>query len=158
MTTETYQFGADSSVSIIRGSEGEALLTADLHEVSHAHVWAYLIDPDFFCKLFQRQLSVGYLRVITDSRQIPVCRRLAAEQPRAHFRHWSTNRTLHDKTILLPQISVTWLSTYNLTTGSWTMSYNRAARMTSPQITSRLAHEFEADWEVSRPVLPNNQP
>lgn len=155
MTTETYFFGKDASVAIIRGAEGLPLLKTDLNECSHAHLWAYLIDPPFFEALFRHQLDIGFIRVITDSRQIPAARRLAADNPRAHFRHWSTNRTLHDKTILLGQINVAWISSYNLTTGSWTMSYNRAARMQSPAIVAKLNFEFDKDWESARPILPH---
>jgi phosphatidylserine/phosphatidylglycerophosphate/cardiolipin synthase-like enzyme len=61
---------------------------------------------------------------------------------------------MHDKTIIFPQTGIVYLTTNNLTQGSWSMSLNRTARIESNELASRLADDFQLYWKMARPLLP----
>lgn len=128
-------------------------LRNELAEEGLVLVWAYLIDPLFFADLFANHLKTSKLLMLADSRQTPMLRALMESYYNLRAATWTTNRTMHDKTIVFPNLGITYLTTSNLTRGAWTMSLNSTVRVTSAGLTTQLADDFAAQWKEAR-VLP----
>lgn len=97
-----------------------------------------MIDPAFLFDLFRPFHPAGQLRLIVDNTQRFNAARVTADWPGFHAYTWSINRTMHDKTLLFPQLDVTWIGTMNLTRGSYTMSRNRALRIHNRELLTHL--------------------
>lgn len=153
-TTATDTPGFDCTVQIHSAQDALPALMTDLRTAKSIQAWIYLLDPHFFEELFKEHLPKTTFFAVADHRQKHSLANLAAQFPNFRPRTWAWNRTQHDKTILLPELSVTWLLTHNLTRGSWTMSSNRAARVQSKGLSNRLSKDFLTDYARARAVLP----
>lgn len=149
--------GFVANVKIHSAKDALPALHADLARARTIDAWIYLLDPHFFEELFREHLPRATFFAVADHRQKHSLALLAHDFPNFRPRTWAWNRTQHDKTILLPDLQVTWLLTHNLTRGSWTMSSNRAARVESAGLTHRLASDFLRDYARARAVLPKFQ-
>lgn len=143
----------NANVQLLEFGSALAQLRADLRRPGPCLAYTYLLDPLWFADLFSEHLSTSLLMVLADARQRPELRRLLAAHPKLQAATWSTNRTMHDKTLIFPQTNITYLTTANITRGSWTLSMNAVARIESPAFTRALEHQFNQHWHVAR-VLP----
>jgi hypothetical protein len=130
------------TVQVLKAPDALVRLEIDLRHRSPAFGWAYLLDTKFCSQLFLEHLTHSHLSMIVDNRQARHARTLVDHFPNFHAYCWSYNRTLHAKTFLFPHLAVTWITSYNLTVGSYSMSYNHAVRIDSPQITADLMRDW----------------
>lgn len=141
------------NVRLLSAQDALPQLRADLAAATKIYAWLYLVDETFFTNLFSDPLRDHDFFCVADHRQKPTLQTLVALFPNFYPRTWSWNRTQHDKTLILPNLEVIWLSTHNMTRGSWTLSTNRAARIESKEATKKLSETFLADYQRSRAVL-----
>lgn len=141
-------------IEILHGKKALEQITSDLDMTEPVLAWCYLIDPEWFTQLLATPLQHAQVQIIVDHRQRKTISTLLAVQPNLHARSWSWNRTLHDKTLIIPNRALIWLGTHNWTKGSWTLSTNRAARIVSRTATNQLLKIWMADYAQSRPILP----
>lgn len=152
-TRQEVAFEHDAKVTLLPFTSALPQLRRDLEDKSPVAIWTYLIDPDFFRDVFAAHLTHSPLLLLGDNRQRTTLIQLAATYRLLHSATWSSNRTMHDKTILFPKLNVTYLTTSNITRGAWTMSMNSTARIVSPSLTNHIEAEFHATWDTARPVL-----
>ena len=136
--SQNYNFGRNANVHMLEGLDAYGALLQDIRGETPIHAWVYLLEPEFFKTLFHAHLATKKLNLIVDNRQQPIVRDLLAIYPNLSAASHSTNRTMHDKTILFPALGVSWIGSYNVTRGSWSMSQNRAARVKSFSLCDEL--------------------
>lgn len=127
-------------------------LRADLEQRSVLLVYAYLIDPVWFDELFGPHLEHSLILLLADGRQRSMLRQLCTRHPRLRAATWSTNRTMHDKTLIFPQLDLSYLTTANVTRGSWTLAMNNVARIQSAAFTRALDQQFQEYWNHAHQV------
>jgi phosphatidylserine/phosphatidylglycerophosphate/cardiolipin synthase-like enzyme len=135
---------------------GEALhaLRRDLDAPGAVQVYCFLATTEWIMDLLHQHLQHSTAAILCDSRQRITLRPLLSNYRHLHVATWASNRTMHDKTIIFPQTGIVYLTTNNLTQGSWSMSLNRTARIESNELASRLADDFQLYWKMARPLLP----
>lgn len=153
-TTPFTTLDQPNSISILHGQEALETFEKDLAAPIDILAWAYLIDPPWFTSCLKTPLTFGHVQLIVDHRQRRTVAQLCRQHKNLHARSWSWNRTLHDKTLMIPSKGIIWLGTHNWTRGSWTLSTNRAARLVSRQATDSLLKLWMEDYKKSRPILP----
>lgn len=146
------------SVRLLGAQDALPQLRADLADATVLMAWLYLIDDSFFTNVFSEPLRRCDFFAVSDHRQKRTLETLTKIFPNFYPRTWAWNRTQHDKTLIIPNLDVVWLSTHNMTRGSWTLSTNRAARIKSPDATRKLKDVFLADYQRSKAVLPKAPP
>lgn len=156
VTDQHYDFAAGDSVQLLAGPRALTVLKTDLADLGDVYCWTFLIHDDFFAECMVPHLQHSHLYAICDHRQTTKARLLLSQHKRLRLRAWASNRTMHDKTILFPQASVTYLTTANFTRGSWSMAYNRVARIQSRRLTGRLADDFLLMFQRAKPLLPSD--
>jgi phosphatidylserine/phosphatidylglycerophosphate/cardiolipin synthase-like enzyme len=149
MTDET-RFAPNATVQLLSYESALAALRADLREPGPCLVYAYLMDPMWFHDLFGEHLESQMIMILADHRQRSELRRLLSRYHRLRAATWSTNRTMHDKTLIFPKLNVTYLTTSNLTRGSWTLAMNSVARIHCPALRQRLEDQFNDHWKAAR--------
>lgn len=117
-------------------------LRDDLNAPGPVYAYVYLLHPPFFRELVAPHLSRDALWILADAHQLAPLHELADEFPLLHCATWSRNRTMHDKTILFPQLDVIYLTSANMTRGSWTLSVNAAVRVENRGLCGDLAATF----------------
>lgn len=156
--TNEYNFGANANVHMLQGLDAYGQLLQDIRGITPVYGWAYLIETEFFKTLFDQHLKTKSTFLIIDNRQQPIVRNLLSIYPKLSAASHSTNRTMHDKTLLFPALGVTWIGTYNLTRGSWSMSQNRAARIKSHALALELLSEWDTQWRHCKILRPFQTP
>lgn len=144
----------DTLIQLLTSRDALDTLEHDLKQPTPVLAWAYLIEPEWFREMFATPLRQSNVQLLVDHRQRRTVQKLLHEEPNLHARSWSWNRTLHDKTLMLPQRNTIWLCTHNWTKGSWTLSTNRAARIVSRSTTTDLLKVWMSDYAQSRPIIP----
>jgi hypothetical protein len=151
MTTESY-FSMNAQVDLLDYQTALPALRSDLADRGPCLAYTYLIDTIWFHDLFGPHLAHSLLMVLADNRQRVALRGLTQEFAKLAAATWSTNRTMHDKTLVFPQKNVVYLTTSNLTKGSWTLSLNSTARIHCPAFCHRLEEQFHAHWRTALPL------
>jgi hypothetical protein len=141
---------------ILKSPDALAEFENDLSHVGDAYGWAYLIDPPFCRQLFLQHLTHSHIHLIVDNRQKRNAIELMHDYPTIHFYTWSSNRTLHSKTFLFPHINVTWISSYNFTLGSYSMSHNHAVRIESLTLARDLFRDWRHNQKTSK-LIPQRK-
>lgn len=157
MTTEI-RFSPNAQINLLTFETALSTLRDDLRRPGPCLAYAYLIDPPWFIDLFQEHLANSLLMVLADNRQRSELRTLVSHNPKLKAATWSSNRTMHDKTLIFPIDGITYLTTTNLTKGAWTLSLNNVARITCPSLCSKLAEQFHQHWTTARPVVGLQRP
>ena len=147
------RFSPNAQINLLTFETALSTLREDLRRPSPCLAYAYLIDPPWFLDLFKEHLANSLLMVLADNRQRSELRTLVSHHPKLKAATWSTNRTMHDKTLIFPLEGITYLTTTNLTKGAWTLSLNNVARITCPSLSSKLAEQFHDHWNSARPVV-----
>lgn len=129
-------------------------LRADLEHKSPALLLCFLADPMWFPDLFADHLTHSNLDVLCDHRQRNLLKPLLSAYKKLHIASWSANRTMHDKRIIFPELGVIYLTTNNITQGSWSLSINSTARIHSLKLAHKLADDFQAMWLHAKPLFP----
>lgn len=155
---QPYSFGANANVHMLEGLDAYGQLLQDIRGTTPIHAWVYLLEPQFFRTLFHTHLQTKQLHLIVDNRQQPIVRELLELYPKLNAASHSTNRTMHDKTMLFPALGVSWIGSYNLTRGSWSLSQNRAARIKSHALCLELLDAWCQMFENCKPVRPPQNP
>ena len=127
----------------------------DIAHSSLAYAQTYLLEEKFFDELFHVYLLNFDLHILTDHRQKPIAKQLLARYNHLHIRTWSTNRTMHTKTLLFWPSQSLYCGSHNLTRGSFSMSANTTIRIETPAIFSQYLTLFKAMYDRSRPVTPD---
>lgn len=143
---------AASNVRLLGLTEAHDQLCSDIANSCVIYAWAYLIEADFFTKLFKDHLAHARVYMIVDHRQRYVCAGLQDTHERFTARSWSYNRTMHEKSFIFPELQTVWTGSHNLTRGSFTLSNNRSARIESPQLTHALADAWHRDWTLAKTI------
>lgn len=130
-------------------------LRQDLELRGTVYTWTYLIDYDFAADLLGRHLQHSKLYAIIDHRMRGTAAKLQRSYPTFSARSWSYNRTMHEKTFILPETATTWLGSHNMTRGSYTLSMNRSARITSLSLCKTLEQIWWDQWQTAR-ALPRH--
>lgn len=141
-----------NTVQLIEAKDVLPRLKADIHLTATISLWCYTVEPKFFEQLFLQGRDLEETRVLLDYRQRDRLRPLQASNPCLHIRHWQRNRTQHDKSILLHSIGVAWVTTSNLHRGSFMLANNRALRLTTALVVTRMEQIFHDQWRMSEPV------
>lgn len=139
-----------SSIELLRRDAALKLLFRDLCESERSFIYGYLIDEDWATAFLAEPLARNYMKILGDHKQREVLRNLSGRFKRLECATWASNRTMHNKTIILPPIGVTYLTTANLTKGSWTLSVNVAARIASQNFTANAYAEFAELWNAAK--------
>lgn len=153
-TPDSYTFDPGDSVRILTNQTALAVLDSDLRDFDSLFAWLFLVDEKFFTDHFAPHLDHSPMYVIVDDHQKGTARTLLRRHRRLAAWSWSANATMHDKTLLFPNKGVTWLTTCNLTRGSWTRSFNRAARIESHALTSKLLEQFNKMTSTAKRLTP----
>lgn len=146
----------NANVQLLSFATAVENLRSDLARPEPCLAYTYLVEPLWFADLFGAHLSHSMLMLIADNRQRPQLRTLLSRHKKLQAATWSTNRTMHDKTLIFPVTGITYLTTANITRGSWTLSLNTVARIQSPAFTHALETQFHEHWRVCR-ILPRLQ-
>jgi len=154
MDTTDYSFGAQAWIDFLPLERALPTLRRDLSETGPVLLLCYLADPPWIHDLFADHLKHSELQILCDHRQRSTLKPFLKGNKNLHIASWSYNRTMHDKRVLFPALDTVYLTTNNLTHGSWTLSINSTARIKSAKITERLTNEFHAMWQLARPLLP----
>jgi hypothetical protein len=115
--------------------------------------WIYLITEETLAELIDNAQPSTYWQFVIDHRMRKIGRALMARHPNLLLGSWSANRTMHDKTILIQSTNTTWMLTHNMTRGSFSLSTNRAVKITSQGLTERLMESWCHDWKRAK-ALP----
>lgn len=152
METTTPNFSPNARVELLDFTKAYAVLKSDLADPGPCLAYAYLLDPIWFRELFTDHLQHSLLQMIGDSRQRTHMRLLQQQYKKLRCATWSNNRTMHDKTLIFPQKGIVYLTTNNITRGSWTMSLNSTARLECAELTRRLETQFHELWSAALPI------
>jgi hypothetical protein len=147
-------FAPNARVELLNFTQAYKVLRTDLSDTGPCLAFVYLVDVQWFRELFEQHLQQSLLMLIGDSRQRATLRILARQYTKLKAATWSINRTMHDKTLILPQKNIIYLTTNNITRGSWTMSMNSTARIECAEMTKRLEEQFHTLWDSCLPVTP----
>lgn len=142
----------EQSIILLQPHEVLSTIDHDLRGAAAVDAWIYSTEPLFFSTVFGPALTSCPIRVICDWKHRSPWIDLQRKYPLLSPRTWSTNRTMHDKTILLHGHHVTYLITANMHRGSFTLSRNRYARVITADFHQRLTEQFELDWLHSNPL------
>ena len=148
------QFGAPAHVDFLPIARALPTLRSDLEQRSPTLLLCFLSDPMWFTDLFADHLNHSNLDVLCDHRQRTHLKPLLSTYKRLHVSSWSANRTMHDKRIIFPELGIIYLTTNNITQGSWSLSINSTARIQSAKLAHKLADDFQAMWLHAKPLLP----
>lgn len=143
-------------IQSITQHNGLAELRRDLTRTGDVLLWAYLLKPDFFLELFAAPLAKNHLWVLADDHQRRILEDLQRTHPKLHVATWSHNRTMHAKTILLPESGIAYFTSANLTRGSWTLSVNTTIRIESEHFVTQMARDFHSAFQTAK-ILPLRQ-
>jgi hypothetical protein len=142
----------NAEVQILHGQEALKTMEQDMAKDGDMYGWQYLLMLPFAQSFLAEKLTRNKINLILDHKM----RNVAAEMQRwnANFRAWtwSYNRTMHDKTLIIPAEGLTYVATYNLTKGSWYLSSNRLTRIRNDQMSRILMGDWEKDRSVATKV------
>ena len=147
-------FDPGDSVKLFSYRATADLLATDLRERATVYAWIYLLKRPFTDTLLRDHLEHSDVFAIIDHRQKQPAAELAATFKTFHAWTWSTNRTQHAKTLVIPALNVTWLMSHNLTHGAWHMSVNHAARIHSASFAHNLLNRWTIDRLNAKAVHP----
>lgn len=131
-------------------------LDHDLDSATAVDAWVYSVDPYFFKTMFDPILGKLTFRVIADYRHSDPWRDLQRDHPKLTVKTWASNRTMHDKTVVIHGPRLVYLMTQNLHRGSFLLSLNRCARVQTAPFYASLMTRFEDDFHRCR-TLPARQ-
>lgn len=129
-------------------------LDFDLDSATAIDAWVYSVDPHFFRTMFEPVLGKISVRIIADYRHADPWRDLLNHYDRLTVRTWASNRTMHDKTLLIHGPRLVYLMTQNLHRGSFLLSLNRCARVQTTPFYQTLLVRYEDDFRRSRTLAP----
>jgi len=144
------------SIILLQPAEVLPTIDYDLNNATAVDAWIYSADPLFFSTVFGPALTSCPIRVICDWKHRSPWINLQQVYPHLTTKTWTTNRTMHDKTILLHGHHITYLITANMHRGSFLLARNRYARVRTRDLHQRLTEQFELDW-LSSTRLPVRQ-
>ena len=149
-TLETF----NAAIQMLPLGDALASLRKDLAASGMVQIYCFLTSVEWIMDLLHDHLQHSDAAILCDSRQRVTLKPLLQTYRRLHVSTWSTNRTMHDKTIIFPATNLVYLTTNNLTQGSWSLSLNRTARIRSAPLADRLSNDFNLYWKMARPLLP----
>lgn len=155
-TNLTATLPSGDTVQVLKAPDALHSLELDLAQPGPVHGWTYLLDPIFAKRLFLDHLTHSEIFLLIDNRQRKHAAELVNNFSNFHCWSWSYNRTLHAKTFLFPSLNLTWVASYNLTLGSYNMSYNHAVRIHSRSITADLLSDWNINQRHSK-ILPQRK-
>lgn len=129
-------------------------LDYDLDYATAVDAWVYSVDPYFFKTMFDPILGKIPFRIIADHKHSDPWRTLMKDHPKLSVKTWASNRTMHDKTIVIHGARLVYLMTQNLHRGSFLLSLNRCARVNTPDFYQTLMIRFESDLIRCRTLPP----
>jgi phosphatidylserine/phosphatidylglycerophosphate/cardiolipin synthase-like enzyme len=149
-------FPSGEAIQVLKAPDALASFQLDLTHHAPVYGWIYLLDPLFAVSLLSNHLEHSEIFVLVDNRQRRHAATLVNTFPRFHAWSWAYNRTLHAKTFLFPDLQLTWISSQNLTLGSFNLSYNHAVRIHSRRITHDLLRDWQDNQQHSK-IIPAKQ-
>lgn len=132
-------------------------LDHDMDKATALDCWVYSVDPYFFKTMFDPILGKLPFRVIADYRHSDPWRDLMRDHKLLSVRTWASNRTMHDKTLVIHGAQLVYLMTQNLYRGSFMLSLNRCARVHTSSFYHSLIVRFEDDYRRCRTLPPRQQ-
>jgi hypothetical protein len=133
-------------------------LDFDLDSATALDAWVYSVDAPFFTTMFGPVLGKIPIRVIADYRHSAPWRDLMNNYKNLRVSTWASNRTMHDKTIVIHGPRLVYLMTQNLHRGSFMLSLNRCARVQTTPFYQSLMVRFEDDFSKCRTLPPRQTP
>jgi hypothetical protein len=157
MSDEPVVYGYPATVQLFNGFDARARLSLDLAHNGPVLFWLFLMQADWLIDLIGPHLTHSHCQVLADHRQRSALKQFVKGYKMFHAATWATNRTQHDKTVLFPALNIAYLTTANITRGSWYLSHNSFLRVHSPSLVKRLEDEFHLQWRAARPLLPSER-
>lgn len=141
------------NIQILEADHALATLRHDFTANNHALIYLYIYNEQFLLDLLQPERRGLAYYILADHRQRPLLQKVKERHPILNIRTWATNRTMHSKTIVFPAAGATYLTTANLTKGSWTLSTNQCVRIQSRTLARALHDYFEQDWASAHSLI-----
>lgn len=136
--------------------EPRAVLPAirvDLLQTKSLRAQVYSLDPTFAAELFSNLDVLTPCRLLVDYRQVDAVKELARLRPQIQARRWASNRTMHDKCLILTGPDAVYLTTANMNKGAYFLSINSTVRVCTPLFHEEMRTRFDELWARGRQIL-----
>lgn len=145
-------------IELLEPSEVYKMLCHDATDVTDIYAWWYLFSEETLDNLLDTAGKKTNWHAIIDYKMTERAARAQARHPNLRTAAWSSNRTMHDKTMILPNRRVAYLMTHNMTHGSFWLSQNRCLRIQSYNLVSHLKAQWQEEFKRCKPTRTQTQP
>lgn len=160
MNEEISEYGphptCDGRVRMLAPSETLNAIGTDLAHAISVDAYVYSASPLWIESLLESPLARGTVRLLVDWKHRSELVDLLESHPNLKIRTYPSNRTQHDKTIIVHGPNIIYLMTANQNRGAFQLSKNRFVRIDLPTFYLAVARDFDHDWTRSH-RLPGRQ-